>query len=306
VKEIKPTALIAWKEIGYGPITRGGKAFELYDCAPEQAVSIDNAENLKPQGEFGKATGKPLEAVYINTGENGLFAAGDFAAITAFGQMEFVTPEEIARNVVREIMGGNTGRDIIGALDGAVMGPSFRAGMLRDSALERLRQLGEEHGESVAFEILGPPRMSKLLFEAFLLKQVYKTLGEALKDKPEQMSKKLEELLTKEPKFRQQAISIGVPILLSDGKRMLRGPMVKAETADQGWIDLRAENMAKWKTRIEGIRAMVKGQIEGDSSSRHNRDYPSLRKWMQDDAFEIGEMVAWVSINEDEGARGKQ
>jgi hypothetical protein len=51
---------------------------------------------------------------------------------------------------------------------------------------------------------------------------------------------------------------------------------------------------------------MVKDQIEGDSSSRHNRDYPSLRKWMQDDAFEIGEMVAWVSINEDEGLRGKQ
>lgn len=306
VKEIKPTALIAWKEIGYGPIARNGKAFELYDCPPDQAVSIEDAENLKTQGEFGKATGKPLEAVYINTGENGLFAAGDFAAITAFGQMEFVTPEEIARNVVREIMGGNTGRDVIGALDGAVMGPSFRAGMLRDAALERLRQLGEEHGESVAFEILGPPRMSKLLFEAFLLKQVYKTLSDALKDKPDQMSKKLEDLLTKEAKFRQQAISIGVPILLADGKRMLRGPMLKAETADQGWVDLRSGNMAKWKTRIEAIRAMIKDGIEGNSSSRYDRVYPSLRKWVNADTFEIGEMVAWVSVHEDEGARGKQ
>src|SRR3990172_1865275 len=184
VKEIKPTALIAWKEIGYGPIRRGGQDFLLYDCPPDQALPL-NADNLKPNGEFGKATGEKLEAVFINTGENGLFAAGDFADITAYGQMQFVTPEEIAHNVVREIMGGNTGRDVIGALDGSVMGPTFRAGALRDAALERLRQLGEEHGESVAFEILGPPRMSKLLYESFLLKRAYgNKISNALKDKP--------------------------------------------------------------------------------------------------------------------------
>jgi hypothetical protein len=265
-----------------------------------------NEANLQPQGEFGKATGKTLEAVYINTGENGLFAAGDFAAITAQGQMEFVTPEEIAHNVVREIMGGNTGRDIIGALDGAVMGPTFRAGQLRDAALERLRQLGEEHGESVAFEILGPPRMSKLLYESFLLKQVYATMSSALKDSPEQMASKLEKLISENTSLRQQIISIGLPILMSDGKHILRGPLMKSETAEQGWVDLTAANMGKWKKRMEGISAMVKTELAGESSSRYNRGYPSLRKWDDKDSFEIGEMTAWVSINEDEGKRGKE
>lgn len=304
VKEIKPTALIAWKEIGYGPIRRGGKNFDLYDCPPGQALALNEA-NLKPSGEFGKETGKALEAVYINTGENGLFAAGDFAAITAYGQMEFVTPEEIGHNVVREILGGNTGRDVIGALDGAVMGPTFRAGTLRDAALERLRQLGEEHGESVAFEILGPPRMSKLLYESFLLKRVYGTMSAALKDKPEQISAKLEKLVGEDAPLRQQIISIGLPILLADGKRILRGPLLKSETAEQGWVDLTAANMGKWKTRLEGIRAMVATELAGESSSFYNRSYPSLRKWAAEDTFEIGEMTAWVSINEDEGRRGK-
>lgn len=305
VKEVKPTALIAWKEIGFGPIRRGGQDFVLYDCPPDQAVALSDAANLAPHGAFGDPTGKTLEAVYINTGENGLFAAGDFAAITAFGQMEFVTPEEIGHNVVREILGGNTGRDIIGALDGAVMGPTFRAGTLRDAALERLRQLGDEHGESVAFEILGPPRMSKLLYESFLLKQIYPSLSAVLKDSAEQISKKMEQLLTDRADLRQQIISIGLPILLSDGQRILRGPVLKSETAEQGWVDLTPANMAKWLERIKRIRAMLKAEIEGESSSRFDRVYPSLRKWVAADAFDIGEMTAWVSVNEDEGRRGK-
>ena len=46
--------------------------------------------------------------------------------------MESVTPEEIAQNVVSELLGGNTGRDIVAALDASVMGPSYRGGMLRE------------------------------------------------------------------------------------------------------------------------------------------------------------------------------
>jgi hypothetical protein len=40
--------------------------------------------------------------VFIDTGENGLFSRGEFEAIATPGQMEFVTPEEIADVVVRE------------------------------------------------------------------------------------------------------------------------------------------------------------------------------------------------------------
>lgn len=306
VKEVKPSALIAWKEIGYGPIRRGGQDVLLYDCPPEQAVAMDDAANLAAHGEFGAATGDVLEAVYINTGENGLFAAGDFAAITSLGQMEFVTPEEIAQNVTREILGGNTGRDIVGALDGAVMGPTFRAGVLREAALERLRQLGAEHGESVAFEILGPPRMSKLLYESFLLKQVYATLSEALADKPKEMAAKLEALVTEDAALRQKIISIGLPIVLPDGKRMLRGPVLKSDNVEQGWVDLTPANMQRWQTRLAGIRAMLKDGLSGDSSSRADRGYPELRQWQTSESFNIGEIVAWVSIHEDEGRRGKR
>jgi hypothetical protein len=127
-------------------------------------VSLDDPRARQPEAEFGRPTGDVLRSVFIDTGENGLFAAAEFAAITTLGQMEYVTPEEIADNVLAELRGGATGHDIIQALDGAVMGPSYRAGILRQTALARLRQLEAEHHEdSIAFEILGPPRLSKLL-----------------------------------------------------------------------------------------------------------------------------------------------
>jgi hypothetical protein len=130
-------------------------------------------------------------------------------------------------------------------------------------------------------------------------------MSSALKDKPEQMAAKLEALVFSDSKLRQQIISIGLPILLSDGKRILRGPVMKSEDADHGWVDLTVENMARWHKRLEGITRMVKEESSGETSSRFDRAYPSLRKWVEDDRFEIGEMVAWVSINEDEGRRGK-
>ena len=92
--------------------------------------------------------------------------------LTTSRQMEFVTPEEIAQYLIFEIEGGNTGHDVINALDNAVLGPSYRAGLMRHWALERMMEF-EKQGEtkSVAFEMLGPPRNTKLLFEAHLLRE---------------------------------------------------------------------------------------------------------------------------------------
>ena len=120
------------------------------------------------------------------------------------------------------------------------------------------------------------------------------------------MADKLQDYLNENPSVRQQIISIGLPILLPDGERMLRGPALKSDNAHSGWVDLTPENMGAWPRRIEGILAMLEAQLKGESSSRHHRDYPTLREWVEEDRFEIGEMVAWVSINEDDGRRGKE
>jgi NAD(P)-dependent dehydrogenase (short-subunit alcohol dehydrogenase family) len=305
VKEIKPTAAIAWKEIGFGTIRRGGKAIPVFDCLPEQAYSLDDPRTLEPGGDFGRDVGRWLEAVYIDTGENGMFAAAEFAALTTLGQMSFVTPEEIARNVVVEIEGGNTGRDVVAALDGAVMGPSYRAGVLRGAARERLRQLqAEHHSPSLAFEILGPPRLAKLIFEAHLVKRVGGDLRGALDLAAERLAARMWAEVEQSDRLRQEILSVGIPILLPDGRKILRGPLVHSANADQGWVDLTPGNAARWQTRMAALRAYIKTSAS-DSTSRIDRAYPSLVDWSQGDEFDEGEVVGWLFNHEDMGGRGK-
>src|SRR3990170_364165 len=162
-KEIKPTAAIAWKRIEFGEIKRRGQPIELFNVSLEEAVPLKGKFEICQNKQY-ESTGEKLNSVFIDTGENGIFSKGEFETITAQKQMEFVTPEEIADVAIYEIKGGNTGKDIVSSLDHATLEPTYRAGYMQHSAVEKLAQLEIKHNiSSVAFELLGPPRLSKLL-----------------------------------------------------------------------------------------------------------------------------------------------
>jgi hypothetical protein len=278
----------------------------VYDCPPSQAVCIRDKANLVAEGGFGESTDEMLEGVFIHTGENGQFSAGEFTAITALGQMELVTPEEIAQAVVHELWGGNTGHDIIAMLDGAVIGPSYRGGFLREAAINKLNQLEAKHGESVAFEILGPPRLSKLLFEAYLLKQVCKTVRGVLDCSPDALAADVERYVCDDASTRRRIISIGLPILLADGEHLLRGPRMKSADAHHGWVDLTPTNMQTWRGRLKIIGDTVREETAGSTSSVCDRNFAASRHWLSEDgAFDVGEVAAWVFNHEEQGRRGK-
>ena len=46
-KEIKPTAAIAWKKIGFGEIKFQGKPVELIDCPPDKAFKLKGTLHIK-------------------------------------------------------------------------------------------------------------------------------------------------------------------------------------------------------------------------------------------------------------------
>ncbi len=330
VKEIKPTATIAWKEIKYGPIRKAGKPIELEEVALEDAEELGSElQLLNPAAST--PSGKFLESVYIDTGENGIFSKGEFETISALGQMEMVTPEEIAENVFRELVGASTGRDIVSALDASTMGPSYRAGYLRESALRMMTALEDEtQTPSVAFEMLGPPRLAKLLFEAHLLKRIAKDFGGVLSQTPEELSKRAETILREDARLRSNIISIGIPILLSDGKKLVRGKLIKIparrwETsgdgqhtvelnserrdawARDGWVDLRPENMDIWRTRLENIRAEAEGQGNGTGYERTSSEPDrSPAYWNNFESLDEGRLAAWIFTFEEGGERIKR
>jgi NAD(P)-dependent dehydrogenase (short-subunit alcohol dehydrogenase family) len=316
-KEIKPAAAIAWKRIGFGEIRRGEKPIALFDPTPPEAL-LPGRRFRPVDASKGRATGETLKSVFIDTGENGIFSLEEFPAITTGEQMEFVTPEEIADVVARELKGGNTGHDVINALDNAVMGPTYRAGLMRHWALEKLRNLEKEHDvRSVAFENLGPPRLSKLLFEADLLRRAFGAMAAVRAAKPAELARRTAAVL-EEPERGREIVSIGIPILLPDG-RLRRGPECKIPTetdgatleitperidawAFAGWVDLRETNMALWKERFDRIEAEVGAIPPADTSSRFLRD---RQFWSAEGLIQPGKVVGFIFATEEKGARMK-
>ena len=313
-KEIKPAAAIAWKKMGYGAIAPRGKPLQRMEARPIPLGATFSTEDPAA----ARVRDEPYQNVFIDTGENGVFSLEEFALVTSHEQMEFVTPEEIARYLVFEIEGQGSGYDIVNALDSAVLGPTYRAGILRHWALERLRELEVEHGvRSVAFEMLGPPRNSKLLFEAHLLRQAFLNMKAVRESTAEQVCDTLNQLVREKSEEANGVVSVGIPILLASGE-ILRGVkvLVPEEATDEpvtpekleewvrdGWVDLRLANCARWIERFQRINAEVQAIPEGDSSSRYLRN---RRFWHKVDEIQPGKVVGWILGTEEGGYRNKR
>ena len=251
----------------------------------------------------------PLTMVVVDTGENGLFTKGEFETITHMRQMEFITPEEIALQVVLEIKGSNTGYDVIAAIDGAVMNPTYRAGYLRYFALEEIARLERgTQSHSVALGQLGPPELGKLLWESHLLKLRFGTLSAVLEQATDALASEVFDLLQSDTKLRDTITAVGLPILTPDGHALMRGPFIRIpeipgtntvaltperveQWAAKGWVDLRPRNFERWQERFRRMRREAQ-RLRGRGSAAITRE-----AYLSDD-ISIGAVVGWIFSNE--------
>jgi hypothetical protein len=312
IKEIKPSTLIGYADVGYRAITENGEPVLQY-AAGSETLGETLQLRLDPGGF---ACQGELRLPVIDTGENGVFTKGEFEVITALGMMEMITPEEIAAQCVREIEGGNTGHDVIAALDGAILGPTYRAGVLRANAMEELLSIEQDTGtHSVALGQLGPPELSKLLWEAELLRTLYASPTEVLETDAAIIAKETGALLDERTGLRDTITSLGLPILGPADDTLLRGPFMRipeipAETvvpvtpedldawADKGWVDLRAGNWEQWQERFRGMQETRPG-----GRQRGSAGYTPETNLAEE--IEIGAVVAWVVAHEIGGRRLK-
>jgi hypothetical protein len=142
VKEIGPAAMIGYSDVSVRAIAEHGEPVWRYAARVDKFAT---ALTLRAEPDECEAKGK-LKVVIVDTGENGLFTKGEFETITTMRQMEFITPEETAEKVMLEIEGHDTGAEVISETDGAVLDPTYRAGILRRTALEELERLERETG----------------------------------------------------------------------------------------------------------------------------------------------------------------
>jgi len=309
--EIKPTATIAWREIGFGSIRRKGKPIPLVDCPEPVPVS----EAFRPGARPWCDLGKPLQGVYIDVGENGLFSSDEFETVTALGQMEFITPEEVAEYAVLELEGRPTGRDVVAALDGATAGPTYRAGLLRAHALDRLHTLERQFKtRTVAYEMLGPPRLTKLLFESYLCGQLRSSVRALAGSQAGDLARDGLALVERDGPLRSHILSVGIAILAPDGERLYRGSTVVVagdgragsdprDAAPRGWVDLRPEQFGMWIARAREMLAQAERRRSRAADSGSDVDWTALGA---DDPIEPARFATWVFRYEDRGERIKR
>jgi hypothetical protein len=312
VKEVKPGAMVGYADITRRTIREHGQPVHVFASRTEPL-----GERLvlrQPEADYQRLS--KLEMAVVDTGENGVFTKGEFEAITHQRQMEFITPEEIARQVVLEVRGANTGYDVIGAIDSAVMNPTYRAGYLRHFALEEIARLEREtNSHSVALGQLGPPELGKLLWEAHLLKLQCGTLSAVLQQTPEALAAVLYALVQGDADLRQTIVSVGLPVLTPDGANLIRGPRIRIPEAPgatsvaltpealdkwaaKGWVDLRPSNLRRWHARFTKMQREAQ-RLRGRGSAAVTRE-----AYLGDD-IAIGAVVGWIFNNEEGGYRIK-
>lgn len=323
IKEVKPGAMIGFKRLGVTHVRLSGPDGSRQPgyLLENRQITLDSSVTPRDSYEsYPRFEGRdiPVEMVGADTGENGFFSIGEFQAITYPRQMEYVTPEEVARTTVLEILGTSTGRDVISAIDGAITEPSYRAGILRDRArreMERLEQLlaGGDVLPSIAVGHLGPPRLSKLLIEAWLIRAAAGTASiEAIRAiEPDVLLGRIEAYLQANPRVSSLITTIGIPILReSNGERVLqRGPRLNIPVprpdgqpvpldddsieryARMGWVDLRATNVARWGETLDGIVGSQPDIAGSGSSSFRLSSYLPAE-------FSPGDVVGWLLANE--------
>ncbi|MGQ0612730.1 MAG: hypothetical protein ACT4PV_03140 [Planctomycetaceae bacterium] len=336
MKELKPAAMIGYREVavqevpGYVWEKQGGKYVKrkgvprpLYEAkraslgepletAPDAAGYATRREGGGGRGG-GASGGRTIKLACVSTGENGWFARGEFEAITALDQMEMITPEEIARSAVQELAGRSTGRDVLAALDASILAPTYKGGLVRSVAVDLLAQLdGIGSVPSVALGDLGPPQLSKYLFELYLARAAFGSLpATAAGLRAADAGATLAALLDRTPDLRDAVVSVGIAVLLPDGETILRGPELKIPGYDptaaprratpeeidayarRGWVDLRRASLERWAGRLERLVASQRGGSAGASDAMSREAYGR-------DDFRIGEVVAWVFANEPE------
>ncbi len=312
VKEVKPGAMVGYNDITRRTIRERGKSVMVFEG---QAEPLGDALTLHQPEDRYMCLGK-LQMVVVDTGENGLFTKGEFEAITHMRQMEFITPEEIARQVVLEIKGSNTGYDVIAAIDSAVMNPTYRAGYLRHFALEEITRLEDEtNTHSVALGQLGPPELGKLLWEAHLLKLKFGTLNAVLEQPADVLAAEVYALVQSDAHLRQTIVSVGLPLLTPEGTALIRGPFIRIpevpgknnvpltpenveQWAAKGWVDLRPKSFERWRERFSRMQREAQ-RLRGRGSAAITR-----QAYLSDD-ISIGAVVGWILNNEMEAYRIK-
>ena len=157
------------------------------------------------------------------------------------------------------------------------------------------------------------------------MKKTYGTFEAVLSCEAKEVADRLEKYILEDRELRSQIISIGIPILLTDGAKLLRGskiaipadvpgrPDAQFEIAEvqidrwahDGWVDLRPQNIERWQKRFQQILNQIQAVRPEDTSSSHPKDRYYWEHSEGKTPIDISRLASWILTNEERGFRMK-
>ena len=263
IRVVVPAALVGWQEVNFGKFRSHGKNMPLVDSKLRKDLVDGGIFSTEKCRQISSA----MEMPYVDSGENCAYSLGEMAAITALGQMECVTREEVAQACM-EVAMGSTRRDLLTAMDLVSLGPSHAGAIHRDIILNKLVDLEQKESiPSIATNNLGPT-VSKHLFELhIMLVNSGNSLTTFVKTPSNFLAEKIDKYMQDNEQIRSQIVSLGLPILFNDDKATVGEyyyvPNQNEENvisskninlwADSGWVDLREKNIKHWQKIVKKI-----------------------------------------------------
>lgn len=263
IRVITPAALVGWQPVGFGKFRSHGINWPLIDN--KEAISLKEGELLKANKNGYRKVADYMEIPFVDSGENSAYSLYEMYAITALGQMESITREEVAQ-AVYECSCGSTKHDLLTAMDNAALGPTYAGFFNRNLVLDHLKEIVKTKKiPSIATNNLGPT-VSKHLFELYILFDIFSSeLPKILNQDSEIFAELAEKYVLKNDIVRQQAISLGLPIIFEKNKltagdhyfvpNMAEENIITKRNIDKwanaGWIDLRKKNIKNWQNLLK-------------------------------------------------------
>ena len=306
IKMIIPTALVGWEDITTEVTIKGNcsaQGIPLFDC--EKPLDLTDEELFIKHRPI--ELNENLKMVGIDSGENGYYGIGDMTTITALGQMGCITKEEVGL-AVAECLEGDSRYDVCAAMDSACLGPSFNSAFERNIVLEKMREIDSNYeSSSVAVGNLGP-KVTKHLWELEILRLLCSSLTNAVNQDPYDLAEKATQLfLETNISLRRQILSLKMPVILKDNRILLGAEWLVPNDkkpqnisanfenwALEGWVDVRAERIARWQKEIRKIFEFFR-QSEKSPQVKLQRNWQSIS--LTED-YNIGEVLALIySLN---------
>jgi len=248
-------------------------------------------------------TDEYLHFPVVRAGENHVYSEMELDVLTAIGQMEGITKEEVANKAI-DCIYGTSSNDVLIAMNNAMLKPTYLG---REMIYDIKSQfVHNDIAAGIATGNLGV-RLSKQLYELHLLKKAYPLISNLRNEKMDTIVKKVNDLLNEE--LIEEIITLGIPILKSDNKVYIGDyslipsdkesktttPENVEKWAKIGWVDLRKDNIQFWVTTL----GYVYDEAHKLSEQCDNDIYMNFRK-INDD-YNIAEYLAYYNNLKNQG-----